>query len=83
MRDRHFGVRPRWDYGCRALIGDGLADRGAAMGFVGDDCQGRDLPIQKRAKRFAVMSLRAGDVDPQRTATVVYSGVNLTAATAA
>ena len=53
------------------------------MGFVGDNCQGRDLPIQKRAKRFAVMSLRAGDVDPQRTATVVYSGVNLTAATAA
>jgi len=83
MRDRHFGVRFRWDHGHRALIGDGLADRGAAIGFVRDDCQGRGLPVQKRTKRFAIMGLCAGDVDPQRTAKVVYSGVNLTTATAA
>lgn len=83
MRDRYFGVRLRWDHGHCTLIGDGLADRGAAIGFVRDDCQGRGLPVKKRTKRLAIMGLRACDVDAQRTAKVVYSGVNLTAATAA
>ena len=37
--------------------------------------------LPKRAKRFAIMGLC--DLDPQRVLLTVYSGVNLTAASAA
>lgn len=83
MRDRHLGVRLRWDHGHGALIGDGLADRGAAIGLVRDDGDRCFLPISERIKCLAIMGLRAGDVDPQWPAFSVYSGMNLTAATAA
>jgi len=40
------------DHCHRAFIAGGLAGRGAAIEFVGNERQGRGLPIQKRAKRL-------------------------------
>lgn len=55
----------------------------ASIGFVCDDSDWLFLPIQKRIKGLAIMGLCTSDVYPQRTPFRVYSGVNLTAATAA
>jgi len=83
VRDRHLCVRLRRDDGNRAFVCDGLANCGAAIGLIGDDGQWRGVPVQKSIKRLAVMGLRASDVYPQGPAQIIYSGVNLTAATAA
>ena len=83
MGDRHFGVRFGGYDRDSALICDGLANGGAAIGFVCDDGHRRRFPPQKCVKGFAIVGLRASDVDPQRPPQPVYSGVNLTAATTA
>lgn len=83
MRDRDLRVGLRWNDRDGTFVCDGLPDRSAAIGFVSDDGLGWRFPIQKCAKGFAVMGLRPCYVDPQRSPAIVYSGVNLTAATAA
>ena len=83
VRDWNLGVGLRWDDCHGPFIIDGLADYRAAIGLISDDCQGCGIPVEKRVKRLAIMGLRAGDIDPKRSSEIVYSDVNLTAATAA
>lgn len=83
MRYMHFCVRLGGDHSQRALVGDSLEYRFAAICLVRDDGQRRLFPIQKRAERLAIMSLSACDSKTQGLPQRIYSRVNLTAATSA
>ena len=63
VRYLDFGIGLRRDHRERAFVGDSLADCGAAVGFVRDDCCGWNVPIEKGVKRLAIMGLCASDLD--------------------
>ena len=73
----------RRDHGHGTFVGDLLPYLAAAIGFVGNDGEGRVPPMEESLNHLAVMGLATTDLQPKRSALVVYGDVNLTCATAA
>jgi len=83
MWDGLAGIGLGWDNRNCAFVRDGLSDRFAGIGLICNDSSRRFLPPDKGFKCLAIMGLRPGYRDAQWSPGVIYSDVNLTAATAA
>jgi len=73
----------RGDNGKGTFVSNVLPDLGATIGFIGDESQRWAFPIEKSMHQLAIMNMAATDSEPDRSAFLVYSRMNLTCATPA